>query len=62
MICVIDFDGTFFKNDFFLEILYKTKSIKAIVMIVKILFKIPLESSFEFIFKNKKNIIMKVVL
>jgi hypothetical protein len=24
MICIIDFDGTFFKNDFFLEIFYKT--------------------------------------
>jgi hypothetical protein len=24
MICIVDFDGTFFKNDFFLEIFFKT--------------------------------------
>ena len=24
MICIVDFDGTFFKNDFFLEVFFKT--------------------------------------
>ena len=51
MICVIDFDGTFFKNDFFLEILYKT-ILNRPVYFIKLLFN----TSFKII-KIKKELL-----